>query len=128
MNVHRHHGQDILPNMTRAPHVKYITYYEDAESLPGWRTAVWELDKGANLVFFLLFYIVVALFPVPVILHCNAARESLRKFCASSFYHIRHIYILQGLRHMFFLCAVLLYILHMLRHMFFLCAVLPYSP
>jgi len=32
--------------------VKYITYYEDAESLPGWRTAVWELDKGANLVFF----------------------------------------------------------------------------
>ena len=52
MNVHRHHGQDILPNMTRAPHVKYITYYEDAESLPGWRTAVWELDKGANLVFF----------------------------------------------------------------------------
>ncbi|CAD6249013.1 unnamed protein product [Miscanthus lutarioriparius] len=46
MNIDHHHGQDILPNMTRAPHVKYITYYEDAESLPGWRTAVWELDKA----------------------------------------------------------------------------------
>ena len=52
MNIDHHHGQDILPNMTRAPHVKYITYYEDAESLPGWRTAVWELDKGVNLDFF----------------------------------------------------------------------------
>ncbi|CAL4967604.1 unnamed protein product [Urochloa decumbens] len=46
MNIDHHHGQDILPNMTRSPHVKYITYYEDAESLPGWRTAVWELDKA----------------------------------------------------------------------------------
>uniref|UniRef100_K3YR00 Phospholipid--sterol O-acyltransferase n=1 Tax=Setaria italica TaxID=4555 RepID=K3YR00_SETIT len=46
MNIDHHHGQDIVPNMTRAPHVKYITYYEDAESLPGWRTAVWELDKA----------------------------------------------------------------------------------
>ncbi|PAN08890.1 hypothetical protein PAHAL_1G443500 [Panicum hallii] len=46
MNVDRHAGQDVRPNMTRAPHVKYITYYEDAESLPGWRTAVWELDKA----------------------------------------------------------------------------------
>ncbi|PWZ23353.1 hypothetical protein Zm00014a_008214 [Zea mays] len=46
MNIDHHHGDDILPNMTRVPHVKYITYYEDAESLPGWRTAVWELDKA----------------------------------------------------------------------------------
>ena len=48
MNAEHHHGQDLSPNMTRAPHVKYITYYEDAESIPGWRTAVWELDKGAK--------------------------------------------------------------------------------
>uniref|UniRef100_M8C502 Phospholipid:diacylglycerol acyltransferase n=1 Tax=Aegilops tauschii TaxID=37682 RepID=M8C502_AEGTA len=46
MNAEHHHGEDLFPNMTRAPHVKYITYYEDAESIPGWRTAVWELDKG----------------------------------------------------------------------------------
>uniref|UniRef100_A0A0A9BY72 Phospholipid--sterol O-acyltransferase n=1 Tax=Arundo donax TaxID=35708 RepID=A0A0A9BY72_ARUDO len=46
MNIEHHHGQDILPNMARAPHVKYMTYYEDAESIPGWRTAVWELDKA----------------------------------------------------------------------------------
>ncbi|XP_062220699.1 phospholipid--sterol O-acyltransferase isoform X3 [Phragmites australis] len=46
MNIEHHHGQDIFPNMTRARHVKYITYYEDAESIPGWRTAVWELDKA----------------------------------------------------------------------------------
>lgn len=46
MNVEQYHGQDLFPNMTRLPHVKYITYYEDAESIPGWRTAVWELDKA----------------------------------------------------------------------------------
>jgi hypothetical protein len=46
MNVDHHVGQGILPNMTRTPHVKYITYFEDAESIPGWRTAVWELDKA----------------------------------------------------------------------------------
>jgi hypothetical protein len=34
--------------MTRSPRVKYITYYEDSESIPGRRTAVWELDKGAR--------------------------------------------------------------------------------
>ncbi|KAK6164428.1 hypothetical protein DH2020_001292 [Rehmannia glutinosa] len=37
---------DIIPQMTRSPRVKYITYYEDSESLPGKRTAVWELDKA----------------------------------------------------------------------------------
>lgn len=36
--------------MTRSPRVKYITYYEDADSLPGKRTAVWELDKGNTIV------------------------------------------------------------------------------
>uniref|UniRef100_J3LIA1 Phospholipid--sterol O-acyltransferase n=1 Tax=Oryza brachyantha TaxID=4533 RepID=J3LIA1_ORYBR len=46
MNVNHHEGHGILPNMTRTPHVKYITYFEDAESIPGWRTAVWELDKA----------------------------------------------------------------------------------
>ncbi|VAI49217.1 unnamed protein product [Triticum turgidum subsp. durum] len=46
MNAEHYHGEDLFPNMTRAPHVKYITYYEDAESIPGWRTAVWELDKA----------------------------------------------------------------------------------
>jgi hypothetical protein len=56
MNIDHHHGLDIVPNMTRTPHVKYITYYEDAESLPGWRTAVWELDKGANLELPFLFH------------------------------------------------------------------------
>ncbi|KAK9087571.1 hypothetical protein Syun_029965 [Stephania yunnanensis] len=43
-----HHGTDIVPNMTRAPRVKYITYYEDSESLPGKRMAVWELDKASH--------------------------------------------------------------------------------
>lgn len=45
LNVDHHPDKDIIPNMTRTPRVKYITYYEDSESLPG-RTAVWELDKG----------------------------------------------------------------------------------
>jgi phospholipid:diacylglycerol acyltransferase len=45
--VEHHYEEDIVPNMTRLPRVKYITYYEDSESLPGKRTAVWELDKGA---------------------------------------------------------------------------------
>ncbi|KAI7988437.1 Phospholipid--sterol O-acyltransferase [Camellia lanceoleosa] len=31
--------------MSRSPRVKYITYYEDSDSLPGKRTAIWELDK-----------------------------------------------------------------------------------
>ncbi|XAR61067.1 Phospholipid:diacylglycerol acyltransferase [Bertholletia excelsa] len=46
LNVEHHHETDIVPNMTRSPRVKYITYYEDSESLPGKRTAVWELDKA----------------------------------------------------------------------------------
>ncbi|XP_010940721.1 phospholipid--sterol O-acyltransferase isoform X2 [Elaeis guineensis] len=52
LNVEHHQGEDILPNMTRTPRVKYITYYEDSESIPGRRTAVWELDKAnhRNLV------------------------------------------------------------------------------
>jgi len=50
LNVKHPHEEDIVPNMTRSPRVKYITYYEDSESLPGKRTAVWELDKGAWLV------------------------------------------------------------------------------
>ncbi|GFP82929.1 phospholipid--sterol o-acyltransferase [Phtheirospermum japonicum] len=37
---------DIVPNMTRSSRVKYITYFEDSESVPGKRTAVWELDKA----------------------------------------------------------------------------------
>ncbi|KAE9460748.1 hypothetical protein C3L33_07369, partial [Rhododendron williamsianum] len=45
LNVEHHHEEDIVPSMTRSPRVKYITYYEDSESLPGRRTAVWELDK-----------------------------------------------------------------------------------
>ncbi|KAL0865624.1 hypothetical protein Bca101_044742 [Brassica carinata] len=40
------HGSDIIANMTKAPRVKYITFYEDSESIPGKRTAVWELDKA----------------------------------------------------------------------------------
>ncbi|XP_041004989.1 phospholipid--sterol O-acyltransferase [Juglans microcarpa x Juglans regia] len=45
LNV-EHHGEDIVPNMTRSTRVKYITFYEDSESIPGKRTAVWELDKA----------------------------------------------------------------------------------
>uniref|UniRef100_A0A5B6Z9N8 Phospholipid--sterol O-acyltransferase n=1 Tax=Davidia involucrata TaxID=16924 RepID=A0A5B6Z9N8_DAVIN len=48
LNVEHHHEEDIIPNMTRSPRVKYITYYEDSESLPGKRTAVWELDKASH--------------------------------------------------------------------------------
>jgi hypothetical protein len=45
LNVDHEHGSDIIANMTKAPRVKYITFYEDSESIPGKRTAVWELDK-----------------------------------------------------------------------------------
>lgn len=47
MNVEHHPDKDIVPNMTRSPRVKYITYYEDSESFSG-RTAVWEIDKGIS--------------------------------------------------------------------------------
>ncbi|XP_020599211.1 phospholipid--sterol O-acyltransferase [Phalaenopsis equestris] len=46
LNVDHIHGEDIIPNISRSPRVKYITYYEDSESIPGRRTAVWELDKA----------------------------------------------------------------------------------
>ena len=46
MNVENNREEDIVPNMTRSQRGKYITYYEDSESIPGKRTAVWELDKG----------------------------------------------------------------------------------
>ncbi|XP_020274244.1 phospholipid--sterol O-acyltransferase [Asparagus officinalis] len=46
LDVEHIQGEDIVPNMTRAPRVKYMTYYEDSESIPGRRTAVWELDKA----------------------------------------------------------------------------------
>lgn len=52
LNVEHHHGEDIVPNMTRSQRIKYITYYEDAQSIPGRRTAVWELDKSAHYVLF----------------------------------------------------------------------------
>ncbi|XP_048336649.1 phospholipid--sterol O-acyltransferase isoform X5 [Ziziphus jujuba] len=45
LNVEHTYDEDIIPNMTRSPRVKYITYYEDSETIPGKRTAVWELDK-----------------------------------------------------------------------------------
>lgn len=59
LNVDHHPGEDILANMTRAPRVKYITYFEDAESIPGRRTAVWELDKGLRIIFILLVLLMV---------------------------------------------------------------------
>ncbi|XP_042472424.1 phospholipid--sterol O-acyltransferase-like isoform X2 [Zingiber officinale] len=46
LNVDHHQGNDLIPNMTRAPRSKYVTYYEDSESIPGRRMAVWELDKA----------------------------------------------------------------------------------
>ncbi|XP_028758294.1 phospholipid--sterol O-acyltransferase isoform X3 [Neltuma alba] len=45
LNVEHQHDKDIVPNMTKSPKVKYVTFYEDSESIPGKRTAVWELDK-----------------------------------------------------------------------------------
>ncbi|XP_062148856.1 phospholipid--sterol O-acyltransferase isoform X2 [Alnus glutinosa] len=45
-NVEHHEGEDIVPNMTKSPRVKYITYYEDSKSITGKRTAVWEIDKA----------------------------------------------------------------------------------
>ncbi|XP_057858756.2 phospholipid--sterol O-acyltransferase isoform X2 [Cryptomeria japonica] len=45
LNIERQHGRDFIPNMTRDNRLKYITFYEDGESIPGKRTAVWELDK-----------------------------------------------------------------------------------
>lgn len=50
LNADHRKGEDLVPNMNRAPQVKYITYYEDAESIKGKRTAVWELDKGKRQV------------------------------------------------------------------------------
>lgn len=46
LNVEHIHDKDIIPNMTRSPRSKYVTYYEDSVSIPGKRTAVWEIDKG----------------------------------------------------------------------------------
>ncbi|GAB4841049.1 hypothetical protein Ancab_021795 [Ancistrocladus abbreviatus] len=46
LNVMHDREVDIVPNMTREARVKYITYYEDSESTPGRRTAVWEIDKA----------------------------------------------------------------------------------
>ena len=45
-NSEHQNGEDIIPNMTRDNNVKYVTFYEDGESIPGKRTAVWEIDKG----------------------------------------------------------------------------------
>lgn len=50
LNVEHLHETDIIPNMKRSAGVKYVTYYEDSESLPGKRTAVWELDKGIKVI------------------------------------------------------------------------------
>ncbi|CAL5429960.1 unnamed protein product [Camellia sinensis] len=49
LNVEHHYEADVIPNMSRSPRVKYITYYEDSDSLPGKRTVVWELDKGFDV-------------------------------------------------------------------------------
>lgn len=61
LNVEHLYDTDIVPNMTRTPRVKYITYYEDSESLPGKRTAVWEVDKGALTVSRSLYSVCVLL-------------------------------------------------------------------
>ena len=55
LNVEHEHDLDIFPNMTRNPRIKYITHYEDSESIPGKKTAVWELDKGAWCFFYCLW-------------------------------------------------------------------------
>lgn len=43
--VKHQNGDDIIPNMTRDSNVRYMTFYEDGDSIPGKRTAVWEIDK-----------------------------------------------------------------------------------
>eukprot|EP01018_Ginkgo_biloba_P030470 Gb_39969 [translate_table: standard] len=45
LNVEHQQYTDIVPNLTRDSRFKYITFFEDGESIPGKRTAVWELDK-----------------------------------------------------------------------------------
>ncbi|XP_024533140.1 phospholipid--sterol O-acyltransferase [Selaginella moellendorffii] len=44
-NVEPRPGGDIPVNVSRDNRMKYITYYEDALSIPGKKTAVWEVDK-----------------------------------------------------------------------------------
>lgn len=38
-------GDDIIPDMARDSNTRYMTFYEDGDSIPGKRTAVWEIDK-----------------------------------------------------------------------------------
>ncbi|CAM6094433.1 unnamed protein product [Calypogeia fissa] len=45
LNVEHVEWEDITPNMSRERNAKYVTFYEDAVSRPGKKTAVWELDK-----------------------------------------------------------------------------------
>ncbi|KAJ7543177.1 hypothetical protein O6H91_09G028100 [Diphasiastrum complanatum] len=45
INFEHESGNDIIPNMSRDSKFKYVTFYEDGISIPGKKTAVWELDK-----------------------------------------------------------------------------------
>ncbi|KAJ7292279.1 hypothetical protein O6H91_Y288800 [Diphasiastrum complanatum] len=45
LDVEQEPGKDIFLKMPHNIKSKYITYYEDGTSLPGKKTAVWELDK-----------------------------------------------------------------------------------
>ncbi|CAL5354448.1 unnamed protein product [Camellia sinensis] len=47
LNVEHHYEADVIPNMSRSPRVKYITYYEDSDSLPGKRT-VWRVGPNSG--------------------------------------------------------------------------------
>ncbi|KAH7281700.1 hypothetical protein KP509_36G059000 [Ceratopteris richardii] len=44
-DVKHEEGSDIIPSMARDSNTKYMTFYEDGHSIPGKRTAVWEIDK-----------------------------------------------------------------------------------
>lgn len=81
-NIERQHGRDFIPNMTRDSRLKYITFYEDGESIPGKRTAVWELDKGTlsqmfSLLAYSFHYEAVSMFLVLVLLVENLFSFSL---------------------------------------------------
>lgn len=45
LNVEHQPGREITSNITKDNRIKYITFFEDGASIPGKRTAVWELDK-----------------------------------------------------------------------------------
>lgn len=47
VNVHKNADSVVAVELPPgAPGTRYTTFFEDSHSIPGWRTAVWEMDKG----------------------------------------------------------------------------------